>query len=166
MAAPQLSSTLLLAVPMAPLLGAVLAGFFGKAIGRAGAHRATILGVLLSFVLSAMVLNDVLAGARFNATVYEWMVLADPAAPGGVSTAATTSTWAWPEFSGVLPTVETMVASAAASPRRRHATISSQISGVASGPGAGAPSRGVPGLQSLTRTESWKAFKPGSTRAA
>ena len=83
MAAPQLSPTLLLAVPMAPLLGAVLAGFFGQAIGRTGAHRVTILGVLLSFVLSACVLNDVLAGARFNATLYEWMVLADPAAPGG-----------------------------------------------------------------------------------
>ena len=62
---------------MAPLLGAVLAGFFGKAIGRAGAHRITILGVLLSFVLSALVLNDVLAGARFNATVYQWMALGE-----------------------------------------------------------------------------------------
>ncbi len=83
MAAPQLSPTLLLAVPMAPLLGAVLAGFFGKAIGRANAHRVTILGVLVSFVISALVLNDVLAGARFNATVYEWMALGDPTAPGG-----------------------------------------------------------------------------------
>ena len=81
--AAQLSQNLLLAVPLAPLVGAVLAGFFGKAIGRAGAHSVTILGVLISFVLSAMVLNDVLAGARFNATIYEWMRLGDPAAPGG-----------------------------------------------------------------------------------
>ena len=73
--AAQLSQNLLLAVPLAPLVGAVLAGFFGKSIGRAGAHSVTILGVLISFVLSAMVLNDVLAGARFNATVYEWMNL-------------------------------------------------------------------------------------------
>ena len=73
--AAQLSQNLLLAVPLAPLAGAVLAGFFGKSIGRAGAHSVTILGVLISFVLSAMVLNDVLAGARFNATVYEWMNL-------------------------------------------------------------------------------------------
>jgi NADH-quinone oxidoreductase subunit L len=73
--AAQLSANLLLAVPMAPLAGAVIAGFFGKAIGRAGAHTVTILGVLVAFVLSAMVLNDVIAGARFNATIYEWMNL-------------------------------------------------------------------------------------------
>ena len=81
--AAQLSQNLLLAVPLAPLVGAVVAGFFGKAIGRAGAHTVTIVGVLISFVLSAMVLNDVIAGARFNATIYEWMRLGDPAAPGG-----------------------------------------------------------------------------------
>lgn len=74
--ATQLSQNLLLAVPMAPLAGAVIAGFFGKAIGRRGAHIVTILGVLISFVISAMVLKSVAAdGARFNATVYEWMVL-------------------------------------------------------------------------------------------
>ncbi|MBV8502264.1 MAG: NADH-quinone oxidoreductase subunit L [Paucibacter sp.] len=68
-----LNANLLLAVPMAPLAGAVIAGFFGKQIGRAGAHWATILGVLVSFILSAMTLMDVLDGARFNATIYEWM---------------------------------------------------------------------------------------------
>jgi NADH-quinone oxidoreductase subunit L len=73
--AAQLSQNLLLAVPLAPLAGAVLAGFFGKAIGRAGAHTVTILGVLIAFVISAFVLNDVIAGARFNATVYEWMTV-------------------------------------------------------------------------------------------
>ena len=73
--AAQLSQNLLLAVPLAPLAGAVLAGFFGRQIGRAGAHTVTILGVLVSFVLSMLVLNDVLAGARFNATIYEWMNL-------------------------------------------------------------------------------------------
>jgi NADH-quinone oxidoreductase subunit L len=71
--AAQLSQNLLLAVPLAPLAGAVLAGFFGRAIGRAGAHRVTILGVLISFILSVLVLIDVLDGARFNATIYEWM---------------------------------------------------------------------------------------------
>ena len=73
--AGTLNQNLLLAVPLAPLAGAVLAGFFGKAIGRAGAHIVTILGVAIAFVISAMVLNDVIAGARFNATIYEWMVL-------------------------------------------------------------------------------------------
>jgi NADH-quinone oxidoreductase subunit L len=70
----QLSATPLLLVVLAPLAGAVIAGFFGRAIGRRGAHTVTILGVLISFVLSAMVLKDVaLEGARFNGTVYEWM---------------------------------------------------------------------------------------------
>lgn len=70
----QLSQNLLLTVPLAPLAGAVLAGLFGKAIGRRGAHLVTILGVLVAFVISAMVLKSVaLDGARFNATVYEWM---------------------------------------------------------------------------------------------
>ncbi len=79
----QLSQNLLLAVPLAPLLGAVLAGFFGKAIGRAGAHTVTILGVLIAFVISVLVLNDVLAGARFNATIYEWMTIGDSASLRG-----------------------------------------------------------------------------------
>jgi NADH-quinone oxidoreductase subunit L len=70
-----ISQNLLLTVALAPLVGAVVAGFFGKTVGRRGAHTLTILGVLVSFIASAMVLKDVVAGARFNATVYEWMVL-------------------------------------------------------------------------------------------
>lgn len=72
----QLSQNLLLTVPLAPLVGAIAAGLFGKAIGRRGAHLITILGVLVAFIVSAMVLKSVaLDGARFNATVYEWMNL-------------------------------------------------------------------------------------------
>lgn len=74
--ATELSQSTLLWVPLAPLAGAVIAGFFGKWVGRRGAHAFTILGVLISFILSAMVLKSVaIDGARFNATVYEWMVL-------------------------------------------------------------------------------------------
>src|SRR5688500_15291792 len=74
--ATELSQSTLLWVPLAPLAGAVIAGFFGKWVGRRGAHTFTILGVLVSFILSAMVLKSVAVdGARFNATVYEWMVL-------------------------------------------------------------------------------------------
>ncbi|HSI60168.1 MAG TPA: NADH-quinone oxidoreductase subunit L [Ideonella sp.] len=70
----QLSQNLLLTVPLAPLAGAILAGLFGKAIGRRGAHVFTILGVFIAFVISAMVLKSVAVdGARFNATIYEWM---------------------------------------------------------------------------------------------
>jgi NADH-quinone oxidoreductase subunit L len=72
----QLSQNLLLAVPLAPLVGAIAAGLFGKAIGRRGAHTVTILGVLAAFIISAMTLKSVaIDGARFNATIYEWMVL-------------------------------------------------------------------------------------------
>jgi len=74
--AATLSPNLLLAVPLAPLAGAVIAGLFGKAVGRRGAHTVTILGVLVSFILSAMVLKSVAVdGARFAGTVYEWMTL-------------------------------------------------------------------------------------------
>ncbi len=70
-----LSQNLLLTVALAPLVGAIAAGFFGKTIGRRGSHLITILGVFISLVGSAVVLKDVIAGARFNATIYEWMVL-------------------------------------------------------------------------------------------
>src|SRR6186713_1081492 len=72
--ATTLSPALLTVVPMAPLVGAIVAGLFGKQIGRAGAHTVTILGVLISFLISAWVLYAVAVdGARFNATIYEWM---------------------------------------------------------------------------------------------
>ena len=76
--AAELSQNMLLAVPLAPLAGAIIAGFYGKTVGRRGAHFFTILGVLISFILSALVLKDVaLNGARFNATVYEWLSISD-----------------------------------------------------------------------------------------
>ena len=65
--------TLYLLVPLAPLLGAVLAGFFGSILGRAGAHIVTIAGVALSFVLSVIIFQDVQAGHTFNGAVYTWM---------------------------------------------------------------------------------------------
>jgi NADH-quinone oxidoreductase subunit L len=65
--------TLYLIIPFAPLLGAIVAGLFGKAIGRAGAHWVTILGVAVSFVCSVLVMQDVLAGNTFNGTLYTWM---------------------------------------------------------------------------------------------
>jgi NADH-quinone oxidoreductase subunit L len=70
-----LSQSLLLTVPLAPLVGAVIAGLFGKTVGRRGAHFFTILGVLVAFICSAVVLAQVAGGARFNATIYQWMVV-------------------------------------------------------------------------------------------
>jgi NADH-quinone oxidoreductase subunit L len=63
-----------LIVPFAPLIGAILAGLFGKQIGRKGAHWVTILGVLVSFIASCVVFADVLKGNTFNGPLYTWMV--------------------------------------------------------------------------------------------
>ncbi|MEE4236720.1 MAG: NADH-quinone oxidoreductase subunit L, partial [Anderseniella sp.] len=65
-----------LAIPLAPLLGAIIAGLFGKQIGRAGAHTVTILGVGIAFVLSLVVLKHfaIDGAAPYNETVYQWMV--------------------------------------------------------------------------------------------
>ena len=76
-----LNATQLLMVPLAPLLGAALAGILGTAlgghrIGRGLSHSCTILGVLVSLVISAMTLYGVaVEGARFNETIYTWMVI-------------------------------------------------------------------------------------------
>ncbi|MDZ7892885.1 MAG: NADH-quinone oxidoreductase subunit L [Rhodoferax sp.] len=76
-----LSASTLLAVPLAPLAGALLAGVFGTKFGgnwfgRKLSHSLTILGVFISFVLSAMTLMSVVNdGARFNETIYTWMVV-------------------------------------------------------------------------------------------
>lgn len=68
-----LNENLLLAIPLAPLVGSLIAGLAGKAVGRMNSHRVTILGVAISFVLSSMVFLQVMQGASFNATIYEWM---------------------------------------------------------------------------------------------
>jgi NADH-quinone oxidoreductase subunit L len=76
-----LNASTLLAVPMAPLVGAVLAGilgtqFGGNWIGRRLTHTLTILGVLIAFILSASTLKSVaIDGARFNETLYTWMTV-------------------------------------------------------------------------------------------
>ena len=65
-----------LAIPLAPLVGAIVAGLFGKRIGRVGAHTVTILGVSVSFLLSMIVFKHIVFdGAQpFNGSVYTWMV--------------------------------------------------------------------------------------------
>ena len=76
-----LSAATLLLVPLAPLAGALAAGILGTSfggnwIGRRLSHTLTILGVLLAFVISAMTLKSVaIDGARFNETLYTWMVV-------------------------------------------------------------------------------------------
>ena len=63
-----------LIVPFAPLVASILAGLFGKKIGRSGAHWLTIMGVLASFIASCFVFADVLKGNTFNGPLYTWMV--------------------------------------------------------------------------------------------
>jgi NADH-quinone oxidoreductase subunit L len=75
-----LNASTLLAVPLAPLAGSLIAGvlgtqFGGNWIGRRASHFFTILGVLIAFIISAQTLMAVIGGARFNATLYEWMVI-------------------------------------------------------------------------------------------
>ena len=65
-----------LTIAFAPLASAVIAGLFGKAIGRAGAHSITILGVGISCALSFVVLYRILVNGQpaFNGTVYTWLL--------------------------------------------------------------------------------------------
>ncbi len=66
-----------LGIVLAPLIGAIIAGLFGRKIGRAGAHWVTIIGVAIAFLLSLVVLrHHVFDGAApYNETVYTWMVV-------------------------------------------------------------------------------------------
>ena len=68
---------LYLLVPLAPLLGAIIAGLFCRVIPRWLAHTATIAGVAASFVASVIIFNDVQAGNTFNGSVYTWMTSGD-----------------------------------------------------------------------------------------
>ncbi|HUD42317.1 MAG TPA: NADH-quinone oxidoreductase subunit L [Dokdonella sp.] len=69
-----LSKGILLAIVLAPLLGAVLAGLFGRQIGRSGAHVVTIAGVAISCALSVYVLYLLVWGGAitFNQNLYTW----------------------------------------------------------------------------------------------
>jgi NADH-quinone oxidoreductase subunit L len=65
-----------LAIPLASLLGAVIAGFLGNRIGRVASHLVTISGVAMSAFLSLLVLKDVAfdGAAIYNQSVYTWMI--------------------------------------------------------------------------------------------
>lgn len=74
------STSLYLVIALAPLVGALIVGLFGtgflgRQVGRRGAHIITILGVLISFIGSVIVLFQVLDGQTFDGTVYVWNVI-------------------------------------------------------------------------------------------
>src|ERR1017187_4640472 len=71
-----MNPTLLLAIPMLPLIAALLAGLAGKQIGRAGAALVTIAAVAISCLLSLFVLKQLLIDhvPNYQGTVYTWLV--------------------------------------------------------------------------------------------
>jgi len=65
------SKGILIAIVLAPLLGSIIAGLFGRQVGRAGAHSLTIGGVAVSCALSIYTLWQLMQGAPvFNENVY------------------------------------------------------------------------------------------------
>ena len=66
-----LSKSLLIAVVLAPLFGSIIAGLFGRQVGRKGAQYATILGVAVSCALSLHTLYQLLWGGAqpFNQNI-------------------------------------------------------------------------------------------------
>ena len=80
-----ISKTHLLLIVLAPLLGSIIAGLFGRQVGRKGAQYATILGVAVSCALSVHVLYQQVAGgaAPFNQNIYTFFQVGDYAAHVG-----------------------------------------------------------------------------------
>jgi len=67
---------MLLAIPLLPLAAAIVAGLFGRLIGRTAAHVITVAAVGASFVFSARVAWQLVTGevGAFNESVYTWLV--------------------------------------------------------------------------------------------
>lgn len=68
---------LYLLVPLAPLLGALIAGLLGRFIGPVWSHRATIALVFASLLASIVIFLDVLEGNSYNGSVYTWLITGD-----------------------------------------------------------------------------------------
>ena len=68
---------LYLLVPLAPLLGSIIAGLFGRYIGRTWSHRITIALVFVSLMSSIVIFLDVLEGNSYNGSVYTWLISGD-----------------------------------------------------------------------------------------
>jgi NADH-quinone oxidoreductase subunit L len=64
---------LYLVIPLAPLVGALIAGLFGQVVGRRGAHRVTIAGMVVSTLAAAVVFFDVVEGKIYDGPVYTWL---------------------------------------------------------------------------------------------
>ncbi len=62
----------LLAV-LAPLAGSIVAGLFGRTIGRVASHRVAIASVGVAFLCSCIIFYEVLGGTRIEGSVYTWL---------------------------------------------------------------------------------------------
>src|SRR5258707_6760524 len=71
-----MNATALIAVPLLPLLAAVIAGLGGRLIGRSGAHTLTCAAVAVSCGLSLMVLKQIYWDGvpAYEAPVYTWLI--------------------------------------------------------------------------------------------
>jgi NADH-quinone oxidoreductase subunit L len=67
--------TAYLLAAFSPLVGAIIAGFFGRKIGRSLTHWVAIIGVFFALLASVWTLRDVLAGNTFNGTLYSWATI-------------------------------------------------------------------------------------------
>lgn len=65
---------LAIVIVLAPLIGAIIAGIFGKLIGRRGAHSITILGVAIAFILSCIIFKLICLDnmPSYNGIIYTW----------------------------------------------------------------------------------------------
>ena len=80
-----LAKSLLIAVVLAPLFGSIIAGLFGRQVGRLGAQTVTILGVAVSCALSMFTLYQLLWGGAqpFNQNIYTFFEVGQYAAHVG-----------------------------------------------------------------------------------
>lgn len=64
-----------LTIVLAPLVGSIVVGVFGRWVGHSGAHWITIICVGVSFVLSLLAYYHIFygAGTIYNDTVYTWL---------------------------------------------------------------------------------------------
>lgn len=66
---------LCLGMVLAPLIASIIAGLFGKIIGRVGAHSITILGILIAFILNLFVFKYIIFDGvgPVDINIYTWV---------------------------------------------------------------------------------------------
>src|SRR5688572_9480045 len=71
-----MNPNVLIAIVLLPLIASIVAGVFGRAIGRAGAHWITCTAVGIAFLLSCLLLKQLLwvGVPTFDGAVYTWLV--------------------------------------------------------------------------------------------